>query len=210
MAKKWSNWRRKRKVVAAFTPNDKFFYRAKEAWYRARSAFKLIEIQEKFQVFSKDQRILDLWACPGSWLQVAQDNCPWWTFVWLDLQEIEPIKWINTYVCDVFSDKVWEILMKNEWFMNFDVIMSDMAPKTTWITDVDQYASVELNLKALEVMKKYLKPWWWWIFKIFRWEDFNDFWMEAKKYFPNIKTFKPKAVRPRSVEIYCVWKKIKN
>ena len=61
MARKWNSWRqRKRKVVAAFTPNDKFFYRAKAAWYRARSAFKLIEIQEKFRIFDKNQKVLDL------------------------------------------------------------------------------------------------------------------------------------------------------
>ncbi|MCD5382560.1 RlmE family RNA methyltransferase [Candidatus Gracilibacteria bacterium] len=209
MARKGNSGRqRKRKVVAAFTPNDKFFYRAKEAGYRARSAFKLLEIQEKFRVFTKNQKVLDLGACPGSWLQVAKDNCPGGTFVGLDLQEIEPLEGISTYVCDVFSDKVGKILKENEGFMNFDVIMSDMAPKTMGIPDVDQYASVELNLEALEVMKKYLKPGGHGIFKVFRGEDFNDFWLEAKKIFPKMKTFKPKAVRPRSVEIYCIGKRI--
>lgn len=192
----------------AYTPNDKYYYKAKELWYRARSAFKLLEIQEKFKLLRKWQKVLDLWAFPWSWLQVVKEII-WnsWFIMWLDIQEIKRIKWIRTYTADVLSEELDKILEK-EWQMSFDVILSDMAPNTSWFPDVDQYRSVELNLKALDVFTKYLRPWWWWVFKIFRWEDFNDFWFEAKKIFPEMKTFKPKSSRWRSVELFCVWRKI--
>lgn len=191
-----------------FTANDKFFYKAKEAWYRARSAFKLLEIQEKFNIIKKNQVILDLWAFPWSWLQVTK-NILWdtWHIIWLDIQEIEELPWVNTYVCDVFSDELPKILRK-ENIKCFDIILSDMAPNTSWMPDVDQYRSVELNLEALQIVRSYLKTWWWAVFKIFKWEDFNDFWLEAKKILPNIKTFKPTSSRDRSVELFCVWRKI--
>lgn len=198
-------------MTKAFTPNDKYFYKAKELWYRARSAFKLLEIQEKFRLLKKWQNILDLWAFPWSWLQVVKEiNQGSGIIIWVDLQEIKPIKWIYTYQCDVFSDEINNIIKKHSKDNNpqfFDAIISDMAPNTSWLPDVDQYRSVEVNLKALEVMVKYLKPWWWWVFKLFKWEDFNDFWSEAKKVFPDIKTFKPKSSRWRSVEMFCVGRK---
>jgi len=193
----------------AYTPNDKYFYRAKELWYRARSAFKLLEIDEKFDIFEKWKTVLDLWAFPWSWCQVTKEKV--WkesTIVWVDLKEIKKIKWVKKYICDIFSPELWKILKERAWILHFDVVMSDIAPNTSWIPDVDQYRSVELNLQVLEVMKKHLKTWWIWIFKVFRWEDFNDFWQVAQNTFPNLKTFKPKAVRDRSVEIYCIWKKV--
>lgn len=192
----------------AFTPNDKYFYKAKELWYRARSAFKLLEIQDKFRFLRKWQSVLDLGAFPWSWLQVVKwiiwDS---WKIIWMDIQKIQPIKWVSVYQCDVFSNDL-DYILEKEWFNYFDVIISDMAPNTSWMPDVDQYRSVELNLKALDVMSKHLKSWWWWVFKLFKWEDFNDFWFEAKKIFPEIKTFKPKSSRWRSVELFCIWRKI--
>lgn len=192
----------------AFTPNDKFYYKAQEMWYRARSAFKLIELDDKFNFFKKWQSVLDLWAAPWSWLQVAKQRAVEWKIIWVDLKEIKRIKWVHTFVCDVFSNELWKIIKEKEWIVHFDITMSDMAPNTSWIPDVDQFKSVELNLQALEVMKSHLKTWWTWIFKVFRWEDFNDFWNEALKTFPRMKTFKPKSVRDRSTEIYCIWKKL--
>ncbi len=194
-------------MTKAFTHNDKYFNKAKEQWYRARSAFKLLEIQEKFRILKKWQSVLDLWAFPWSWLQVCKQII-WntWTLVWLDIQEIQPLSWVHTLVCDIFSEELKATVNSlHKW--KFDVILSDMAPNTSWIPDVDQYKSVEINLAALDLMKSYLKKWWWWVFKLFKWADFNDFWFEAKKVFTDIKTFKPNSSRDRSVEIFCVWKK---
>ena len=188
----------------AYTANDKYFYLAKQEWYRARSAFKLLEIQNKFKIIKSWQKILDLGASPGSWLQVCKrlswDNS---TIIWIDLKEIKKVKWVLTYQWDIFSDVIYDIIERNN-IQKFDLIISDIAPNTSWIPDVDQYRSVELNLKVLEVMKAHLAKWWWAVFKLFKWEDFNDFWAPAKEFFSTIKTFKPKTSRSRSVEIFCV------
>lgn len=189
-------------MTKAYTPNDKFFYLAKQQGFRARSAFKLLEIQDKFKIIKAGQKILDLGAFPGSWLQVCKKLNPRWDIIWLDLEPISDIPWISTYVCDVFSPKIDELLHGQV----FDLILSDMAPNTSGISDVDQYKSVEINLEALEIMKKYLRKGWSGVFKVFRGADFNDFWDEAKLVFSQIKTFKPDACRDRSFEIYCVGK----
>jgi 23S rRNA (uridine2552-2'-O)-methyltransferase len=193
----------------AYTPNDKFFYKAKKLWYRARSAFKLLEIQEKFKILQKWDKILDLWCFPGSWMQVSKEIL-WenWEIIWVDLKKIDKMKWVKTFQCDVFWDELWKLFYENN-LKNFDVILSDMAPNTSWIFDVDQYKSVLLNLEALKIMKSYLKIWGFWVFKIFRWEDIWDFLNEAKKIFPGMKTFKPKSCRDRSFEIFCIWKRLK-
>ena len=190
----------------AYTPQDKFFRKAKKEGYRARSIYKLQEIDEKFGVFKKGMSVLDLGCAPGSWIQYLVEKTEG-DIMGVDLQEVEELKGAKTFVCDAFSQDLHDLL-KKENYKSFHAIISDMAPKTSGISDVDQYASVELNLEALEVARKYLKKGGWGIFKIFRGEDFNDFWLEAKKTFPKMKTFKPQACRDRSYEIYCVGKRL--
>ena len=161
--------------------------------------------------------VLELGCAPGSWTQYISEKIQakesnisnsgrGGKVIGIDLMEVEPIKGAIVYQCDAFSDELKTILEK-EKVKNFDVIVSDMAPNTSGIFDVDQYASVELNLKALDICREYLKPNGIGVFKIFRGADFDDFWGEAKQVFPNIKTYKPEATRERSFEIYCVGKK---
>lgn len=188
----------------AYNPNDKYFRMAQQEGYRARSVYKLIEIDQKFSVLRAARSVLDLGCAPGSWLQYLVQRCP--KVIGVDIQVIEPVEGASIYQCDIFSEEI-ETILQDAGVGLFDVIVSDMAPKTMGIPDVDQYASVELNLRALEVVDKYLKPKGWAVFKIFRGEDFNDFWFEAKKIFPEMKTFKPHACRDRSYEMYCVGKK---
>lgn len=189
-------------MTKKFNPQDSYFKQAKQEGYLARSVYKLIEIDKKFRVFKQKQSVLDLGCSPGSWMQyiVKKTNgkC-----IGVDLKETVKIEGASCYVCDAFSDELSDILKKHN-LEKTDCIVSDMAPKTTGISDIDQYASVELNLQALDVCKKFLKKGGRAIFKIFRGEDFNDFWFEAKKVMPDIKTFKPKACRDRSFEIYCI------
>ena len=187
---------------------DKFFKAAKREGYRARSAYKLLEISEKFPIFKGVNSALDLGCSPGSWLQVIREKTTG-TVHGIDLKPTEEIEGVSSCIGDVFSNDFINNLQKNQnnhKITKFNLITSDIAPSTTGISDVDQYASVELNLEVLEIVKKHLKPNGWAIFKIFRGEDFNDFWFEAKKIFPKMKTFKPKACRDRSFEIYCIGK----
>lgn len=209
-------WFHRRKKVQRwkFVVQDEYFHKAKKAWYRARSVYKLLEIQERFDLIKPDFSVIDIWAAPWSFLQairamVSKDNL----IIWVDLKPIEPLNYPNvkTIVCDIFdyTKLTWEldkILPENHIF---DIITSDIAPNTTWVFDVDQYASVELNIAICEFSDKFLKKWWNMILKIFKWEDFNDLVMQVKKRFNDMKTYKPMACRDSSHEEYiiCLGKK---
>lgn len=206
---------RKKKVQRwAYVVQDEYFQKAKKAGYRARSVYKLLEIQERFNLIKPDFSVIDIGAAPGSFLQairaiVNKDNL----IVWVDLKEIVPLNYPNvkTIVCDIFDYEklVWEL---NKFMPDnhiFDIITSDIAPNTTWVFDVDQYASVELNIAICEFSDRFLKKWWNMILKVFKWEDFNDLAMQVKKRFSDMKTYKPLACRDSSHEEYviCLGKK---
>lgn len=206
---------RKKKVQRGnFVVQDEYFMKAKKAWFRARSIYKLFEIQERFDLIKPEFSVIDIWAAPGSFLQairniVSKDNI----IVWVDLKEIVPLHYPNvkTIVCDIFdyeklTKELDKILPENHIF---DIVTSDIAPNTTWIFDVDQYASVELNIAICKFSDRFLKKWWNMILKIFKWEDFNDLVMQIKKRFVDMKTYKPMACRDSSHEEYiiCLGKK---
>lgn len=206
---------RKKKVQRwNYIIRDEYFVKAQKAWYRARSVYKLLEIQQRFNLIQPDFSVIDIWAAPWSFLQairaiVNKDN----TIIWVDIKEISPLNYPNvkTLVCDIFDYEklVWllnPIIWEN---YEFDIITSDIAPNTTWRFDVDQYASVELNIAICEFSDKFLKKWWNMILKVFKWEDFNDLVMQVKKRFVDMKTYKPLACRDSSHEEYiiCLWKK---
>ena len=204
-------WFHRKKKVSRwnFVVRDEYAIKAQKAWYRARSIYKLFEIQEKFDLIKPEYSVIDIWAAPGSFLQairtiVDKDKI----IIWVDLKEISPLNYpnVHTIVCDIFNYKelVWKlkpIIWDN---YRFDIITSDIAPNTTWRFDVDQYASVELNIAICEFSDNFLKKWWNMILKVFKWEDFNDLVMEIKKRFNKMSTYKPLACRDSSHEEYII------
>jgi len=185
-----------------FKIQDPYFKKAKKEGYRARSAFKLIELDEKFRIFKKEQNVLDLGAAPGSWLQVIQKKIGKnGNIVGIDLQEIKSLgKNVALYQTNIFSKFVEDLLIGDQ----FDVITSDLAPKTSGIKDIDQWKSIELCQKVVELAQKNLKANGTIILKVFIGTDFQDFVKELKTIFKKVNTFKPKTCRDRSFETYCV------
>lgn len=186
----------------AFVPNDPYFYKAQKMGFRARSAFKLLEILEKFPHFlpKNGGKMCDLGAAPGSFLQVLHARNPE-ILVGIDLQEIAPMKGVTTFVGDIFSEEIAQSLSR---FAPFDVLTSDLAPKTSGQKDIDQWHSVELNERVLSLCDEILKKNGNLLLKIFVGEDFDDFFRLLKSRFTTVKTFKPKACRDRSFETYLV------
>lgn len=192
-----------------FVARDEYAIKAQKEWYRARSVYKLMEIQERFNLIKETDNIIDIWAAPWSFLQLIAKIVKSKKIIWVDIKEIKDFSNSNIYTIqhDIFdyeelSKKIDEIIGENNFL--FDVITSDIAPNTTWVFDVDQYASIELNIAICEFSDRFLKKWWKMILKVFKWADFNDLVKEVKKRFNVMKTYKPLACRDSSHEEYII------
>ena len=199
-----------------FQIHDPYFIKAKKMGYRARSAFKLLELQERYNLIKPNMNVLDVGAAPGSFLQViAKIVGQKWKVVGIDIQKIDPnFGYPNIFLLQesIFEyEKICDFL-ENIGISNkspdenpeFDLITSDIAPATTGMTGVDQYKSVELNLAILEVAKVFLKKDATLVLKVFVGEDVNDLIAPIKQHFKKLSRFKPKACRDRSFEEYFI------
>lgn len=186
---------------------DKYFQMAKEKGYRARSAFKLLEIQKKFQLLRPGQVIVDLGAAPGSFLQVIAEIVGQRGRVFgVDLQVIDPFDEPNvkTLVADIFDkDQVMDIL-KASGFEKVDGVTSDLAPKTSGIKDLDTGLSAELTDQAFYLSTLLLKQGGFFVGKIFEGSEFQKVLKRIKGRFREVKVFKPDSSRDRSYETYIV------
>ncbi len=188
-----------------FVPQDSYFQKAKDLGYRARSAFKLEEIQKKFHLLRPGLDVLDLGAAPGSWLQyaskiVGQEA----TLVGLDLQLIGPIaKNIKTFVADIFSDEAVKLIQKIHP-EPFPLILSDLAPATSGQKELDHFRSLDLSRQVVSLAEKFLAPRGTSVLKVFQGSDFDAFIKELKGQFSRVEIYKPKASRARSFEVYVI------
>jgi 23S rRNA (uridine2552-2'-O)-methyltransferase len=200
-------------MTQQFEVQDPYFAKAKKLGYRARSAFKLLEIQEKYNILKPGMNVLDVAAAPGSFLQViAKAIGEKWKAVGIDIQKIDPnFGYGNIYLLQesVFEFEKIRTYLDTLGIGKFDVITSDIAPSTTGMTWVDQYRSIELNLAIVEVAEVFLKKWGNLILKVFVGEDVEDLIGPVKLKYQKLARFKPRACRERSFEEYfiCIGKK---
>ena len=189
-----------------YQPKDYFFRKAKEEGLRARSAFKIDEIARRFAIFKKGQTVIDLGAAPGGFLQIILNEVgPTGQVVGVDLAAIKPLGRPNvkTAVMDVLADdfpKALEALHPGP----VDVVVSDLAPKTTGIKDVDEARSLRLAGIALEVSRVRGKQGGHFIAKLFMGGDFEQFRADIRVLFSDVKVVRPEATRGASMEIYLV------
>ena len=185
---------------------DHLTRRAKSENYPARSVYKLEEIQHKFKVMKKNDRVLDLGCAPGSWLLYAAKQVGRQGLVsGIDLKPVE-IQLPDNVV--VSKENVLNLDNASFWDKNsgFNVILSDMAPSTTGRKDVDALRSFELCNMALAVADDCLVQNGNFVCKIFQGNDFNAFQKNVKSKFKECKTFKPDSCRKQSKEIYIIAK----
>ena len=189
-----------------YQPKDYFFRKAKEEGLRARSAFKIDEIAKRFDIFKKGQSVIDLGAAPGGFLQIILNEVgPTGHVVGVDLAAIKPLGRPNvkTAVLDVLADdfaKQLEALMPGP----VDVVVSDLAPKTTGVKDVDLARSHRLAGIALDISRTRGKPGGHFIAKLFMGGDFDQFRADVRTVFSDVKVVRPDATRQASMEIYLV------
>lgn len=180
--------------------------KAKRENYPARSVYKLKEIDNRFKIFKKGMKVLDLGAAPGSWSMGASEKIgPQGKVLSCDIQTTEtsfPSN-VSFHQEDVFNrSDAFNILLTERG--PFDVIMSDMAPQTIGTKFTDQTRSLELCLEALAVATAYLKPGGAFIVKFFMGPDLMELLQPMRRVFTRVTAFKPQSSRSESKETFYV------
>lgn len=183
--------------------NDEFVKRAQKEGYRARAAYKLIEIDEKDKLIKPGMTIVDLGATPGSWSQVATQRLKGQgRIIALDLLEMEPVKGVEFIQGDFREEAVLRQLENSLQGKQVDLVIADMAPNMSGITIVDQAGAAYLTELALEFSRDWLKPSGNFLVKVFIGAGFDEILSSMRGLFDKVVTRKPKASRGRSNEVY--------
>ena len=198
ISKKWVNKQRR----------DIYVRQSKVDGYRARSAYKLIEIDEKFKIFKGGLSVIDIGAAPGSWSQYALKTAKSGKLISIDLKKMDPIG-NSVQIQGDFTEEKTQEEIKNNIKDKVDVVMSDMAVDTTGIKNIDSIQTGELCKEAMIFAKDLMKENGYFISKIFMGGTFNEIVAEGKKYFKEVKVFKPKSSRKDSKESFIICRKIR-
>src|SRR3954469_22575139 len=193
-------------MAKAYDPRDRFWRKAHKEGLRARSAFKLEEIQERFHVLRPGGRVLDLGAAPGGWCQIAaREVGPKGFVLGVDLEPIAPLPPpAQTWVADAFAPELLARL-RTEGQAPYDAVLSDLAPKTSGVRGADEARSLELAGRALELALQVLKPGGAFVVKVFMGGDFESFLKACRGAFEQVKVVRPEASVARSSrEVYLV------
>ena len=198
ISKNWVNKQRR----------DTYVRRSKVDGYRARSAYKLKEIDEKFRIFKGGMSVVDIGAAPGSWSQYVAKVVKSGKIISIDLKEMEKIENTLQIQGDFTSvntqDQIKEYLKKKP-----DVVMSDMAVNTTGIKNIDSIQTGELCKEAMVFSKDVISEKGFFISKIFMGSTFNEIVALGKKIFKEVKVFKPKSSRKDSKESFIICKNLR-
>ncbi|MDA8791275.1 RlmE family RNA methyltransferase [Candidatus Pelagibacter bacterium] len=198
ISKNWVNKQRR----------DTYVRQSKVDGYRARSAYKLIEINEKFKIFKGGLTVIDIGAAPGSWSQYASKVVRNGKIISIDLKEMEPID--NTVqIKGDFTENETQQKIKEFLTSKSDVVMSDMAVNTTGIKNIDSIQTGELCKEAMIFSKDIISNGGFFVSKIFMGGSFNEIVQLGKKIFKEVKVFKPKSSRKDSKESFIICKNLR-
>ncbi len=195
------NWINKQK-------RDIYVRQSKVDGYRARSAYKLIEIDKKFKIFKNKMTILDIGAAPGSWSQYVSKIVTNGKIISVDLKKMEKINNTIQIIGD-FTNPIIQDQIKNKLTSKAEVVMSDMAVNTTGVKNLDSIQTGELCKEAMIFSKDVISPDGFFISKIFMGSSFNEIVALGKKIFKEVKVFKPQSSRKESKESFIVCKNLR-
>jgi len=186
---------------------EHFYKQAKKDGYRARSAFKLLQIQKRYGILKQGDTVVDLGAAPGGWSQVVKeivgDEA---TVIGIDLLQIQPIEGITFLQGDMTEEESIQNILDLTDENNVDVVISDMSPNISGNYSMDQARSIFLCEQALKTCDLILRPGGNFVCKVFEGEDLPDLLKEVKTKFKIIKQFNPTASRKTSSEVYIIAK----
>ncbi len=187
--------------------DDPFTKKARDEDYLARSVYKLQEIDQREKVLKGAKLVIDLGAAPGSWTEYCLERLPQARIIAVDLSMLKVSDPRVTAIQDTIENVDFEKLLEGK---KADLVLSDMAPKTSGVHDSDVEASVDLATLALEVAKKHLKPSGCFVVKLFMGGSFDDYNKAVKAAFQNVRLLRPESTRKASREIYFVAKALKQ
>lgn len=191
--------------------NDQYVKASQKEGYRSRASYKLIELNKKDRLFRPGMRVVDLGAAPGGWTQVAiAEVGEKGTVIASDILDMDPIAGVTFIKGDFTEESVLNSIIDAMDGDQADLVISDMAPNMSGISDVDQPKSMYLVELALDLARETLKPGGVFVSKIFHGVGFDDFMRDCRTSFQKVLTRKPDASRSRSREVYLVAKGFKG
>lgn len=183
--------------------SDPYVIRAREAGYRSRSAFKLLEIQEKDRLFRPGMFVVDLGAAPGGWTQVVAKLVGGQGKVFaLDILPMESIEGVDILIGDFRATDIFDQLCEKCHGKEIDLVISDMAPNLSGMRGIDQAKSSYIAELVLDFAQKVLKPKGTLLVKVFQGEGFQEYVTALRKHFKRVVIRKPQASRKESREVY--------
>ena len=183
--------------------DDHYVKMAQQQGLRSRSAFKLLELQDKYQLIRPGMVVVDLGAAPGGWCQAVKSLLgPKGRIIGLDILEMEPLGGVEFIQGDFTEDEPLHELEQLLDGQKVDLVLSDMAPNMSGMAAIDQAKAMYLAELALEFVKEHLKPGGDFVVKLFQGTDFDGYVREVRSVFEKVQVRKPKASRPRSREVY--------
>ncbi|KAH8154073.1 uncharacterized protein LAJ45_01840 [Morchella importuna] len=184
---------------------DSYYRLAKEQGWRARSAFKLLQLNSQFNLLSNATRVVDLCAAPGSWSQVLSRTLPpTSTIVALDLQPMTPLPGVITLQADITHPSTLPLLLSHLGNQPADLVISDGAPDVTGLHDLDEYIQSQLLLAALNLATCVLVPGGGFVAKVFRGRDVAIVFAQLRCLFDRVTCAKPRSSRGSSIEAFVV------
>lgn len=189
------------------TQRDTFYRAAKQEGYRARSAFKLLQVAEHFRLFDGVKRIVDLCAAPGSWSQVCAkrlEGVEDGKIVAVDLQPMVPIPGVIQIRGDITSPETAEVVIDAMGGEKADLVISDGAPDVTGLHDLDEYMQSQLVFAAFNIASFLLRDGGTFVAKIFTGRDIQDLFSSLSPFFDSVTSMKPRASRSSSLEAFVV------
>ena len=180
---------------------DQFFKKSKTLGYRSRSAFKLLELNKKFNFIKKNTILIDVGSSPGGWSQVASHIITSGKILSIDIKEMEPIKNVRFLKSNILANQTKAEII-NYFDSPLDVIISDMAADTTGNKSLDSIRTNQLCAEVINFSKSTLKPKGVLVTKLFMGEDFIEVKKLAKTVFKKVNFFKPESSRKESKETY--------
>jgi 23S rRNA (uridine2552-2'-O)-methyltransferase len=183
--------------------DDVYVKQAQQRGLRSRSAFKLLELHEKYRLIREGMCVVDLGAAPGGWCQIAREAVgrPG-RVIALDLLPMEPLPGVEFIEGDFTEDEALQALEDVLSGQAVDLVLSDMAPNMSGMATTDQAKAMYLAELALEFVRIHLKPGGDFLVKLFQGEGFDEYVREVRPLFDKVQVRKPKASRPRSREVY--------